>query len=159
MTTTSRTQPVRFSQHLGDVVRRHRTARRWTQQQLHAQVRADLSIRTLQAWEHGDRAMPVDRLVDIAHAFSVHPSVLIEEAYTAAFGTASVAVRINLAVLATTTAPGLVALRRWATVRIRQVRDEDTTPPFSAVALDCMATLCGFDRVDLRTALAQAGAT
>ena len=64
MTTTSSVQPVRSSQHLGDVVRRHRTARRWTQQRLYTRVRAGLSMRTLQGCEHGDRAMSVDRLVD-----------------------------------------------------------------------------------------------
>jgi transcriptional regulator with XRE-family HTH domain len=120
---------------------------------------ADLSRQAITSYEHGTRTMPVDRLVDIAHAFGIRPSVLIEEAYTAAFGPPSEAVRINLTVLAATTAPGLVALRRWANVRTRQMRDEDTTLPFSAAALDCMATLCGLNRADLVTALAEAGAT
>lgn len=155
-------QLEQFARELGEELRAARKARGWTRKQLRDQmVRCcdgeELSLQTIATYELGTRRIAVERVVTMCAALGIPADELVGEALRRVFKNVPgpyETVEVDLAALARTQHPLLLALRQWATVTLGQHdRRAVVVKRLAPSALAALARVAGTTRDDLAQAL------
>lgn len=104
-----------FARILGQVVREAREARGWTRLELAQRLPSGIGERTLLSYEHGIRALSVDRFVEICRALGMSASDLLTEALYRDADIRGLGIPIRVGDVANDTTRGFKAVQRWAT--------------------------------------------
>lgn len=141
-----------YARVLGEVLREHRKAKRWTRKQFKARLpdQVDVSLQTLATYELGTRHIHVERLDELARALGTRAHLILAEVDRRLFPPPSDTFVINLVDLAQCARPDLTLAARWAAVQVDAC--DGTTMPTAKLtpdALETLADLCGIDMTDL----------
>jgi transcriptional regulator with XRE-family HTH domain len=146
-----------YARTLGDIIRRHRKAKRWTRKRLWKELRelpdargVEVSLQTLATYELGTRTLSVIRLAQIAAALRVDAEVITAEVNAAMFPghLDKQTIAVDLVKLSESTRPDIAPAAKWAALQLTD-KPEKWIADLTTDALDQLANVCILDVPEL----------
>lgn len=132
---------------IGDEIRRARHSAGWSRAELAARMPTDVHVRTIAAYEQGERQCAIPRLVELCLVLGVVPSELLQLAlYRVELLLPHVELQVDLRALIRDDREGFGRLRDWARKRLERDARGSGVARLNHAVVDEMAVWLDYSR-------------